>query len=72
MSADSQRWSSSDELSTARLGSASLLRERTGPERETRTPVWLLTGDARTVATLVGLSDSQRVGGDADAELVAR
>ena len=41
-------------------------------ERETRTPVWLLAGDTRTVATLVGLTDAQRAGGDADAELVAR
>jgi conjugative relaxase-like TrwC/TraI family protein len=41
-------------------------------ERETRTPVWLLAGDTRTVATLVGLTDAQRAGGDADAGLVAR
>jgi conjugative relaxase-like TrwC/TraI family protein len=41
-------------------------------EHETRTPVWLLAGDTHTVATLVGLTDAQRAGGDADAELVAR
>ncbi len=41
-------------------------------ERETRTAVWLLAGDARTSARLVGLTDAQRVGGEADAELVAR
>ena len=41
-------------------------------ERETRTPVWLSAGDSHTVATLVGLTDAQRAGGDADAELVAR
>ena len=41
-------------------------------ERETRTPLWLLAGDTRTVAALVGLTDAQRVGGDADSELVAR
>jgi hypothetical protein len=41
-------------------------------ERETRTPVWLLAGDTRTVATLVGLTDAQRGGGDADAGPVAR
>ena len=41
-------------------------------EHETRTPVWLLAGDTDTVATLVGLSDAQRAGGDAGAELVAR
>lgn len=31
-----------------------------------------MTGDARTVAELVGLSESQRAGGEAAAELVAR
>jgi conjugative relaxase-like TrwC/TraI family protein len=41
-------------------------------ERETRNLVWLLAGDTRTVATLVGLTDVQRAGGDADAALVAR
>ena len=41
-------------------------------ERETRTPVWLLAGDAHKVAPLVGLTDVERAGGDADAELVAR
>lgn len=41
-------------------------------ERETRTPTWLLAGDAHTVAALVGLTDSQRVGGDADPNVVAR
>src|SRR3981081_4664895 len=33
-------------------------------ERETRTPVWLLGGDTRTTAALVGLTDAQRAGGD--------
>jgi conjugative relaxase-like TrwC/TraI family protein len=41
-------------------------------ERETRTPTWLLAGDTGTVATLVGLTDAQRAGGDADAEVVGR
>jgi conjugative relaxase-like TrwC/TraI family protein len=41
-------------------------------ERETRTPVWLLAGDTHTVARLVGLTDTQRTGGAADAELAAR
>ncbi len=41
-------------------------------ERDTRRPTWLLSGDTRTVARLVGLTDSQRAGGDADTELVAR
>jgi hypothetical protein len=31
-----------------------------------------LAGDTHTVAKLVGLTDAQRAGGDADAELVAR
>jgi hypothetical protein len=41
-------------------------------ERESRMPTWLLAGDTDTVATLVGLADVQRAGGEADAELVAR
>ena len=41
-------------------------------EKDTRTPVWLCAGDARTVAALVGLTDAERVGGDADPEVVAR
>jgi conjugative relaxase-like TrwC/TraI family protein len=41
-------------------------------ERDTRTPVWTCVGDARVAAGLVGLSDVQRAGGDADPEVVAR
>jgi conjugative relaxase-like TrwC/TraI family protein len=41
-------------------------------EHETRTPVWLLAGDTRTTAALVGLTDARRAGGEADAQLVAR
>lgn len=41
-------------------------------ERETRTPAWLLAGDTHTVAGLVGLTDAQRAGGDAEAAVVAR
>src|SRR5882762_6807663 len=41
-------------------------------ERETRTPVWLLAGDTHTTAALVGLTDAQRAGGDANAAVVAR
>jgi conjugative relaxase-like TrwC/TraI family protein len=41
-------------------------------ERETRTPTWLLAGDTHTVATLVGLTDIERSGGEADAGVVAR
>jgi conjugative relaxase-like TrwC/TraI family protein len=41
-------------------------------EHETRTPVWLLAGDAHTTAALVGLSGGQRSGGEADSAVVAR
>ena len=41
-------------------------------EHETRTPVWLLAGDKVVAARLVGLSDVQRAGGEADTEVVAR
>ena len=41
-------------------------------EHETRTPVWTCAGDARAAAKLLGLSDIQRVGGQADSAVVAR
>lgn len=41
-------------------------------ERDTRTPVWACAGDMRTVAELVGLGASERAGGDADPDVVAR
>jgi conjugative relaxase-like TrwC/TraI family protein len=41
-------------------------------EHDTRTPVWLCAGDSRKAAQLVGLSDAQRAGGDADPDVVAR
>ena len=41
-------------------------------EHETRTPTWLLVGDTHSVAKLVGLTDVQRAGGEADATVVAR
>jgi conjugative relaxase-like TrwC/TraI family protein len=41
-------------------------------EHETRTPVWVCAGDTHTAAGLVGLSDTQRAGGEADAAVVAR
>ena len=41
-------------------------------ERDTRTPVWLCAGDTRTAAELVGLSDVERAGGEADPDVVAR
>ncbi len=41
-------------------------------EHDTRTPMWLLAGDARQAAALAGLTDAQRVGGEADPAVVAR
>jgi TrwC relaxase len=41
-------------------------------EHDTRTPVWLCAGDTHAAATLVGLTDIQRAGGEADTEVVAR
>lgn len=41
-------------------------------EHDTRTPVWLCAGDTRRAAELVGLSDLERVGGEADPDVVER
>lgn len=41
-------------------------------ERDTRTPVWVCAGDVRAVAEAVGLGASERAGGDADPDVVAR
>lgn len=41
-------------------------------EHDTRTPVWVCTGDAHRAAELVGLSNAARAGGDADPGVVAR
>jgi conjugative relaxase-like TrwC/TraI family protein len=75
-----KRWSINyyiDTAATAERATRDLQRANGGlgeyySEHETRTPVWLLAGDTRTAATLVGLSDSQRAGGEADAGVVAR
>jgi conjugative relaxase-like TrwC/TraI family protein len=75
-----KRWSINyyiDTAQTAQQAAKDLARTGGGlgeyySERETRTPVWLLAGDTNAVATLVGLTDAQRAGGDADAELVSR
>jgi conjugative relaxase-like TrwC/TraI family protein len=75
-----KRWSINyyiDTANTAQRASADLQRAGGGlgeyySEHETRTPVWLVAGDTHTVAALVGLSDVQRAGGDADAAVVAR
>ena len=75
-----KRWSINyyiDTAQTAEQAANDLARAGGGlgeyySERETRTPVWLLAGDTGTVATLVGLTDTQRAGGEADAGLVAR
>lgn len=41
-------------------------------EHDTRTPVWVCVGDAHKAAELVGLSDAERAGGEADPAVVAR
>jgi conjugative relaxase-like TrwC/TraI family protein len=74
-----KRWSINYYIATARAAetaSRDLARAGGGlgeyyGEHETRTPTWLLAGDTHTVATLVGLTDAQHAGGEADAELVA-
>ena len=75
-----KRWSINyyiDTANTAARPTADLQRANGGlgeyySESETRTPVWLCAGDARTAAGLVGLTEVQRVGGEADAGVVAR
>jgi hypothetical protein len=75
-----KRWSINyyiDTAATAEHAARDLARAGGGlgeyySERDTRTPVWLLAGDTHTTAELVGLTDAQRVGGNADAGLVAR
>jgi conjugative relaxase-like TrwC/TraI family protein len=74
------RWSINyyiDTANTAARASADLARAGGGlgeyyGEHETRTPVWLVAGDTRAAAGLVGLSDVARAGGTADAAVVAR
>src|ERR1700739_4571565 len=41
-------------------------------ERDTRAPVWMCVGDTKTAAELVGLSDADRAGGQANRDAVAR
>jgi TrwC relaxase len=41
-------------------------------EKDTRAPVWLCSGDAKTAAQLAGLSDADRVGAEADPDVVTR
>ncbi|BCI52222.1 TraA/ATP-dependent exoDNAse/relaxase [Mycolicibacterium litorale] len=75
-----KRWSINYYIDTAQAAErASNKRARSGgglgeyySEHETRTPVWLCAGDTRRAAALVGLTDAQRAGGEADAGVVAR
>jgi conjugative relaxase-like TrwC/TraI family protein len=75
-----KRWSINyyiDTAKTAQRANADLQRTNGGlgeyySEHETRTPVWLCAGDSHAAAALVGLTDAQRAGGDADAVMVAR
>ena len=73
-----KRWSINYYIATAQAAdNAARDLARTGggleeyySERETHTPTWLLADDTHTVSRLGGITDDQRVGGDADAELV--
>lgn len=73
-------WSVSYYNDTARaLGDAVADRQKANgglaeyyAERDTRTPVWACAGDVKTVAEAVGLGASERAGGDADPDVVAR
>jgi hypothetical protein len=74
-----KRWSINYYIDTARAAetaSRDLARAAGGlgeyySERDTRTPTWLLAGDTHMVARLVGLTDAQRVGDEADSQQVA-
>lgn len=75
-----KRWSINyyvDTAQTAGRAGSDLQRANGGlgdyySEHETRTPQWLCAGDARTTAGLVGLTDTQRAGGEAHAGVVTR
>jgi conjugative relaxase-like TrwC/TraI family protein len=75
-----KRWSIKyyiDTAATASRASSDLQRANGGlgeyySEHETRTPVWVCAGDTHTAARLVGLTDAERAGGEADAKVVAR
>jgi len=75
-----KRWSISyyiDTAATTSRASSDLQRANGGLaeyycEHETRTPVWVCAGDAHSSARLVGLSDVQRAGGEANSAVVAR
>jgi conjugative relaxase-like TrwC/TraI family protein len=75
-----KRWSINyyiDTAQAAQIASRDLARAGGGlgeyySENETRTPTWLLAGDTHTVATLMGLTDIERTGGEAEVEVVAR
>jgi conjugative relaxase-like TrwC/TraI family protein len=74
------RWSVNYYNDTARAaGQAAQDLQRAGGglgeyygEHDTRTPTWLCAGDTHAAAALVGLSDVERAGGQADPEVVAR
>ena len=75
-----KRWSISyylDTAQSAQRATTNFQRSSGGlgeyySERETRTPTWLCAGDSHAAARLVGLSDAQRAGGEADAAAVGR
>lgn len=75
-----KRWSIAyylDTAQSAQRATADLLRAGGGlgeyySEHDSRTPAWLCAGDTHAAAALVGLSGTQRAGGEADAGAVAR
>jgi conjugative relaxase-like TrwC/TraI family protein len=75
-----KRWSVRYYNDTSRAAvAASLDRVKAGgglgeyySEGETRAPVWMLAGDTEHAGALCGLSDTDRAGGPADLEVVAR
>nr|WP_224770210.1 MobF family relaxase [Mycobacterium simulans] len=74
------RWSINYYNDTANaVGQAAIDAQKAGgglgeyyTEHDTRTPDWLCAGDTHTAAKLVGLTDIQRAGAEADTEVVAR
>jgi conjugative relaxase-like TrwC/TraI family protein len=74
------RWSITYYNETARAAGAAAVDARRAngglgeyySECDTRTPVWVCAGDTAQAAELVGLTDVQRAGGDADPGVAAR
>jgi conjugative relaxase-like TrwC/TraI family protein len=75
-----KRWSINYYNDTARAAGQAAKEERKTSgglgeyysQRETRAPVWLVVGDIVKAAKLVGLSDTESVGAEADLDVVER